>query len=79
MKFQKVLQKKFSERNWKNFIGKILLTNHDQNRITLINDINNSNCYLVQDQEKSKCIIIDPGSRNTDNVSWNSCKKKIFN
>jgi hydroxyacylglutathione hydrolase len=44
----------------------------------LINDINNSNCYLVQDQEKGKCIVIDPGSRNADNVLKIIQKERFF-
>jgi glyoxylase-like metal-dependent hydrolase (beta-lactamase superfamily II) len=35
---------------------------------SFINDINNSNCYVIQDQECRKCIAIDPGGRNITSI-----------
>jgi hydroxyacylglutathione hydrolase len=35
---------------------------------SLINDINNSNCFIVQNQVNGKCIIIDPGSRDISKI-----------
>lgn len=43
----------------------------------LINDINNSNCYIVQDQVRGRCIVIDPGSRNADNILEFINKEKL--
>jgi len=34
----------------------------------IINDIYNSNCYVIQDQKNNKCIVIDPGSRDISNI-----------
>lgn len=33
-----------------------------------VNEINNSNCYIVQDQKNGKCIVIDPGSRDINHI-----------
>ncbi len=42
-----------------------------------INDINNSNCYVVHDQNMGSCIIVDPGSRNIKNILESLKKKKL--
>jgi glyoxylase-like metal-dependent hydrolase (beta-lactamase superfamily II) len=34
----------------------------------IINDIHKSNCYIVQNQINGKCLVIDPGGRNVDNI-----------
>ncbi len=43
----------------------------------LINDINNSNCYIVQDQLSRKSFVVDPGSRNIGNILEFIGKAKI--
>lgn len=38
-------------------------------KLTLFqNDINNSNCYVIQDQEETTSILIDPGSQNSSKI-----------
>jgi hydroxyacylglutathione hydrolase len=42
-----------------------------------INDINFSNCYIVKDQKRGKCIAIDPGSRNVNHILEYIYKEKL--
>jgi hydroxyacylglutathione hydrolase len=42
-----------------------------------INDINKSNCYVLQDQKNKSCIIIDPGSLDTSQITGFLKKNKL--
>lgn len=35
----------------------------------IINEINKSNCYIIQDQQNKRCVVIDPGSRDISKVN----------
>lgn len=38
------------------------------NIVTLVNEINYSNCYFITDNEAGKCITIDPGRKNVEYI-----------